>query len=459
MLRSLAKISQKLFFCERSTKANCDLWIRLLSEAKKKLNINVGTIGHVDHGKTSLTSAITKVCSQLYATRYVRFEEIDKAPEEQLRGVTINVAHIGYETKKYHYSHSDCPGHSDYIKNMICGTSQMDCAILVVAASEGEMPQTREHLVLSKQIGVNTIVVFVNKCDLIDKEVCELVELEIRELLNKIGFDGNNTPFVFGSALLALNGDQSEFGQPAIIKLLDTLDSHIKPPERDVKSPFFLPIENSVAITGRGTVAIGTVKRGVLKRGSPIEIIGHSTRLKSAASDIHMFKKSVPECYGGDHVGVLCRGLKVNQVRRGMVMVAPDSVTPNNRFEANLYLFKEEEGGRKRAISKRFVQQFFSETFSCGCRVDIPKESGSILMPGDHGIAHLTLARNMVMLKGQYFTIRELGKTIAAGIITNELPKVNIPHGVHLGDALLGYNEEEVMSAAKVQIIKKKYSR
>ena len=254
-----------------------------------RTHVNVGTIGHVDHGKTTLTAAITKVCADCGFSKFVSFDDIDKAPEEQLRGVTINASHVEYMTKSRHYAHTDCPGHRDYVKNMICGTSQMDGAILVVAGSEGQMPQTREHLMLSKQIGVNKVVVYVNKCDLIDEEVQELVEIEMRELLCNFGFDGNNTPFVFGSALMALNGDKSDFGEKSILKLLECLDSYITPPERDLVSPFLMPIENCLTISGRGTVCIGTVEKGVINRGDPIEILGWDQQIKSGASDIHMF--------------------------------------------------------------------------------------------------------------------------------------------------------------------------
>ena len=259
-----------------------------------KTHVNIGTIGHVDHGKTTLTSAITKVCAENGFSKYISFDDIDKAPEEQLRGVTINASHVEYMTKDRHYAHTDCPGHRDYVKNMICGTSQMDGAILVVAGSEGQMPQTREHLMLSKQIGVNKIVVYVNKCDLIDLEVRELVEIEMRELLCNYGFNGDATPFVFGSALMALNGDRSELGQQSILKLLDCLDSYITPPQRDINSPFLMPLESSITITGRGTVCIGTVERGLITRNEPIEIVGWNQCIKSAASDIHMFGMSSP---------------------------------------------------------------------------------------------------------------------------------------------------------------------
>jgi len=260
-----------------------------------KVHVNIGTIGHVDHGKTTLTSAITKVCAEKGFGKYISFDDIDKAPEEQLRGVTINAAHVEYFTQTRHYAHTDCPGHRDYVKNMICGTSQMDGAILVVAGSEGQMPQTREHLMLSKQIGINKIIVYVNKCDLIDQEVRELVEIEVRELLCNYGFDGENAPFVFGSALMALNGDKSELGEQSIHRLMDSLDSYITLPERDLESPFVMPIESSVTITGRGTVCIGTVERGSINRGEHTEIVGWGERIKSAATDIHMFGKSTIE--------------------------------------------------------------------------------------------------------------------------------------------------------------------
>ncbi|CAG2118003.1 unnamed protein product [Medioppia subpectinata] len=391
--------------------------------------MNIGTIGHVDHGKTTLTSALTKVCADNGFSRYVSFDDIDKAPEEQLRGVTINASHVEYATKSRHYAHTDCPGHRDYVKNMICGTSQMDGAVLVVAGSEGQMPQTREHLMLSRQIGVQKIVVYVNKCDLVDNEMKELVELEVRDLLNNYGFEGDTTPFVFGSALMALSGDKSELGEKSILKLLETLDTYLTVPERDTNSAFLMPIESAIVITGRGTVCVGTVEKGSISRGDPIELIGWNEVIKSAATDIHMFGRSVASCEAGDHVGLLCRGVKSSGVKieRGMYASKPASLSLNNRFEANLYLIPAGEGGRAKPISQRFIQQIFSRTWSGGARLDVPSEEGGILMPGDHSKVHLTLQFGMHMNIGQSFTIREHSRTIASGIITKHLGTIPVP--------------------------------
>ncbi|KAI2808275.1 hypothetical protein BLOT_006217, partial [Blomia tropicalis] len=396
------------------------------SDKKKVLekeHINIGTIGHVDHGKTTLTSALTKVSADLGLSKYRDFDSIDKAPEEQLRGVTINASHVEYFTKKRHYAHTDCPGHQDYVKNMICGTSQMDGAILVVAASEGQMPQTKEHLMLSKQIGVNKIIVYVNKCDLVDQEIKELVEIEIRDLLNTFDFDGDNAPFVFGSALLALSEkERSEMGSGSVIKLLDIMDTYITQPDRDLSSPFAMPIESSMSIQGRGTVVIGTIISGEVKKGDPIEILGWGRQLKTVVSDMQMFGRSVPSCRAGDHVGLLCRGIKNAQLERGMLLCKPDSLSLHNRFVADLYLRSMEEGGRHKPISNKFIQQIFSQTWSGGSRLDVPDEFGGILMPGDHGKVHVTLQYGMPIKIGQKFTIRENTRTIASGIITELLP-------------------------------------
>ncbi|XP_054159395.1 elongation factor Tu-like [Oppia nitens] len=430
--------------CRRLSKVAVENVVNLKAKPKNtmtgKTHINIGTIGHVDHGKTTLTSAITKLCAERGHSRFMSFDSIDKAPEEQLRGVTINASHVEYATKNRHYAHTDCPGHRDYVKNMICGTSQMDGAILVVAGSEGQMPQTREHLMLSKQIGVKKLVVFVNKCDLIDDEMKELVEMEVRDLLNNYGFDGDNTPFVFGSALAALSGDKSDVGEESIIKLLDTLDSYITPPERDTKSPFLMPIESSVVITGRGTVCIGTVEKGTIARGEPIDILGWDEVIKSAATDIHMFGRSIANCEAGDHVGILCRGIKSSgiKIERGMYATKPSSINLNNRFEVNLYLIPKGEGGRDKPISTKFIQQIFSRTWSGGARIDVPDESGGILMPGDHGKVHMTLQYGMFMNIGQSFTLREHQHTIASGIITGFLDSIPVPDNLGLLDLPYG---------------------
>lgn len=427
-----------------------------------KEHINIGTIGHVDHGKTTLTSALTRVSAILGLAKYRDFESIDKAPEEQLRGVTINASHVEYFTKKRHYAHTDCPGHQDYIKNMICGTTQMDGAILVVAASEGQMPQTREHLMLSKQVGVNKVVVYVNKCDLVDNEIKELVELEIRDLLSALHFDGDNTPFVFGSALLALSENESEpseNGIKSITTLLDVLDNYITVPERDLSSAFSMSVESSMSIQGRGTVVIGTLNSGEIKKGDAAEILGWGKKHKTVVSDIQMFGmmlnnffiflhvvfimigRAVPKCKAGDHVGLLCRGIKQSSLERGMLICKPGSLNLENRFVADLYLRSKEEGGRLRPISNKFIQQIFSQTWSGGSRIDVPDELGGILMPGDHGKVHVTLQYGMPLKIGQKFTIRENNKTIASGIITDFLPKIDDDKVNNLGLLDLPYGK------------------
>jgi elongation factor Tu len=317
----------------------------------------------------------------------------------------------------------------------------MDGAILVVAGSEGQMPQTREHLLLSRRIGLEKIVVYVNKCDLIDKEVQELVELEVRDLLDSFGFDGNNCPFIFGSAALAAAGDKSELGEGSIIRLLEALDNYVTLPERDTKSPFMMPIESSLTIPGRGTVIIGTVNRGTLTRKDNIELIGCGRSVQTVVTDIQMFGESIPNCSAGDHVGVLCRNLKTNQVERGMVLSLPKVLKMGNRFEASMYLLSREEGGRFRPISTRYVQQMFSQTWLVGARVDVPDEEGGLLVPGDHGTVHLTLNKPMIMSKGQQFVIRENHQTVATGIVTKELENVEIGKQL-LGSLKLPYGNE-----------------
>ena len=401
-------------------------------KAPAKEHLNVGTIGHVDHGKTTLTSAITKYCHERHqGSKYVKFDDIDKAKEERIRGVTINASHIEYTTDRRHYAHTDCPGHADYIKNMICGTSQMDAAILVVAGSEGQMPQTREHVLLSRQIGLKQMVVYVNKCDLIDKDMKELVELEVRDLLSDHGFDGEKVPIVFGSALTALDPDpsvsQSELGEPSIAQLLDVMDTQLEAPKRDTSGPLALFFDSKVSIPGRGTVIIGTISRGTVSRGDAVEVIGHGEKMKTVVTDIHVFGKSTPVAIAGDHVGILVRGIKTNQLQRGMVLCKPDSLQMNNRFEASIYLLSEAEGGRRAPISTHYVQGLYCQTWVMGVRVDVPRSQGGLIMPGDHGVAHLTLARSMVMPDGTKFTIRQGSTTVISGVINKALPPLVEP--------------------------------
>ncbi|KAJ8303909.1 hypothetical protein KUTeg_017492 [Tegillarca granosa] len=338
---------------------------RLISTSRcllDKEHCNVGTIGHVDHGKTTLTAAITKVLANEGKANYIKYDDIDRAPEEKKRGITINQCHVQYETDKRHYAHTDCPGHIDYIKNMIIGTSQMDGAILVVAATDGTMPQTREHLLLAKQIGIKNIIIYINKADVVDNEMLELVELEIRELLTEFGFDGESAPVICGSALNALNDENEEIGKQSILKLLDAIDKHVTVPERDLSGPFYLPIESSVTVPGRGTVGIGTVVQGEIKKGSALELLGFGNTIKTVASDIHVFQKSVPSCKAGENVGILLRGVKRELVSRGMFLCEPKSQNQYNAFKAQIYVLRKDEGGRSKPIKDGYQQLIYCKT-------------------------------------------------------------------------------------------------
>lgn len=395
------------------------------SEAKPAEHCNVGTIGHVDHGKTTLTAAITKVLSKGGQANYVPYDQIDRAPEEKARGITINAAHIGYSTKKRHYAHTDCPGHADYVKNMISGASQMDGAILVVAATDGQMPQTREHLLLARQVGVEKIVVFINKADQVDQEVIELVEIELRELLCDFGFDGIKSPVVVGSALLALQGDQSEMGEPAILRLLEAIDGYVPTPTRDFTSPFLLPIDNAFTVPGRGTVVIGTLARGTIRKNDDAELLGFDEQVKTTIGGLQVFKKDVSLAKAGDNIGALLRNVKITAVQRGMLLCAAGSTKVSNHFDGTIYLLAKNEGGRSKPLTSKYIQQLFSKTWNVSCRVDLVGQE--MLMPGDHGAIRLTLLRKMVMSCGQTFTIRENGKTVATGLVTGVLDSVDLP--------------------------------
>ncbi|KAG7154612.1 elongation factor Tu 2-like [Homarus americanus] len=392
---------------------------------EEKPTCNVGTIGHVDHGKTTLTAAITKVLHKDGLSTPITYDQIDRAPEEKLRGITINTAHVSYSSSLRHYAHTDCPGHADYVKNMISGTSQMDGAILVVAASDGQMPQTREHLLLAKQVGVGKVVVFINKSDLVEDDVLELVELEVRELLEDFGFDGINTPFVNGSALLALQGDQGVYGEKSILKLVKALDEYISIPTRDLKSPFLLPIDNYFSVPGRGSVVTGTLKQGIIRKGEEAELLGFDRRIKTVVTDLQVFKKSVPRVEAGQNLGALLRGVRLEVLSRGMTLCALDSQKYGNRFEAALYLLSRGEGGRSRPVTSQYIQQLYSNTWNVTCRVDLP-EGVDMLMPGDHGTVLVTLQERMVMAPNQPFTVRENNVTVATGIITKVSPSVVI---------------------------------
>lgn len=392
---------------------------------KPSEHCNVGTIGHVDHGKTTLTAAITKVLSKDGRANYVSYDQIDRAPEEKARGITINAAHIGYSTTKRHYAHTDCPGHADYVKNMISGASQMDGAILVVAATDGQMPQTREHLLLARQVGVDKIVVFINKADQVDQEVIELVEIELRELLGDFGFDGINSPVIVGSALLALQGDQSELGEPSIQRLMEAIDSYIPTPTRDFTSPFLLPIDNAFTVPGRGTVVVGTLARGTIKKNEDAELLGFDEQVKTTVGGVQVFKRDVGLAKAGDNIGALLRSVKINAVQRGMLLCAAGSEKVSNHFDGTMYLLAKNEGGRSKPLTSKYIQQLFSKTWNVSCRVDLVGQE--MLMPGDHGAIRLTLLRKMVMSCGQTFTIRENGKTVSTGIITKVLDAVDLP--------------------------------
>lgn len=410
---------------------------KINKEIVEKKHCNVGTIGHVDHGKTTLTAAITKILSSDGLAKFTSYEEIDKAPEEKARGITINAAHVGYSTKLRHYAHTDCPGHADYVRNMISGASQMDAAVLVVAANDGPMPQTREHLLLAKQVGIKHVIVFINKADLVDDEVLELVEIETRELLTDFGYDGETVPMICGSALKALKGDESEFGVPSIRKLLNALDTHVPAIVRDLTSPFLMPIDSAFTVPGRGTVVVGTVKRGVMKKNDEADLMGFGFKIKTTLSDMQIFKKNVIEALAGDNVGVLLRGMKMKAVETGMILAASKSLEMSNHYKAKIYFLTRSEGGRKKPVFSKYSQQIFSGTWNIACRLDL-EPSIDMMMPGDHGEVYLTLLQDMVMTQGQPFTMRENNVTVATGIITEVLPSIDVPKG-KLGKVVLTY--------------------
>ncbi|XP_055383103.1 elongation factor Tu [Condylostylus longicornis] len=390
---------------------------------RTKEHVNVGTIGHVDHGKTTLTAAITKVLADKKLAESKKYSEIDNAPEEKARGITINVAHVEYQTEKRHYGHTDCPGHADYIKNMITGTAQMDGAILVVAATDGAMPQTREHLLLAKQIGINHIIVFINKVDAADQEMVDLVEIEIRELLSEMGYDGDNIPIIKGSALCALEGKNQEIGADAILKLLDEVDKHIPTPIRELDKPFLLPVENVYSIPGRGTVVTGRLERGVVKKGMDCEFVGYNKVLKSTVTGVEMFHQILEEAQAGDQLGALVRGVKRDDIKRGMVMCKPGSIKAHDQVEAQVYILSKEEGGRHKAFMNFIQLQMFSRTWDCASQVNIPGKD--MVMPGEDTKLILKLIRPMVLEMGQRFTLRDGNLTLGTGVVTKILPQLN----------------------------------
>jgi elongation factor Tu len=384
---------------------------------RNKVHVNVGTIGHVDHGKTTLTAALTKVCAEAYGGEVRNFDQIDNAPEERERGITIATSHVEYDSPNRHYAHVDCPGHADYVKNMITGAAQMDGAILVCSAADGPMPQTREHILLSRQVGVPYIVVFMNKADMVDDpELLELVEMEIRELLDQYEFPGDDTPIIVGSALKALEGDTSDIGAPAVQKLVETLDSYIPEPERDVEKPFLMPIEDVFSISGRGTVVTGRVERGIIKVGEEIEIVGIKDTATTTCTGVEMFRKLLDEGRAGENVGVLLRGTKREDVERGQVLAKPGSITPHTKFEAEVYILSKDEGGRHTPFFKGYRPQFYFRTTDVTGNVELP-EGTEMVMPGDNIKMTVELIAPIAMDEGLRFAIREGGRTVGAGVV------------------------------------------
>jgi elongation factor Tu len=385
---------------------------------RNKLHVNVGTIGHVDHGKTTLTAALTRVCSEVWGGGEVRdFAQIDNAPEERERGITISTSHVEYDSPNRHYAHVDCPGHADYVKNMITGAAQMDGAILVCSAADGPMPQTREHILLSLQVGVPYIVVFMNKADMVDdEELIELVEMEIRELLDQYEFPGDDTPIIVGSALKALEGDTSDIGMPAVQKLVETLDSYIPDPVRDVEKPFLMPIEDVFSISGRGTVVTGRIERGLVNVGDDLDIVGIKDTQKTVCTGVEMFRKLLDQGRAGENVGVLLRGTKREEVERGQVLGKPGSVTPHTKFEAEVYILNKDEGGRHTPFFKGYRPQFYFRTTDVTGACELP-EGVEMVMPGDNVNMIVTLINPIAMDEGLRFAIREGGRTVGAGVV------------------------------------------
>ena len=385
---------------------------------RTKPHVNVGTIGHVDHGKTTLTAALTKVGAERFGGTFKAYDQIDGAPEERARGITISTAHVEYESPNRHYAHVDCPGHADYVKNMITGAAQMDGAILVCSAADGPMPQTREHILLSRQVGVPYIVVYLNKADMVDDtELLELVEMEVRDLLSEYDFPGDDTPIIIGSALKALEGDQSDIGVPSIIKLVDALDSYIPEPQRDIDKPFLMPIEDVFSISGRGTVVTGRIERGVIKVGEEIEIVGIRPTAKTTCTGVEMFRKLLDQGEAGDNVGVLLRGTKREEVERGQVLAKPGTITPHTKFEAEVYILSKDEGGRHTPFFKGYRPQFYFRTTDVTGECVLP-EGVEMVMPGDNIKMNVHLISPIAMDEGLRFAIREGGRTVGAGVVS-----------------------------------------
>jgi elongation factor Tu len=389
--------------------------------ARTKPHVNVGTIGHVDHGKTTLTAALTKVMAETHGGTFVAYDQIDKAPEEKARGITISTAHVEYQSPARHYAHVDCPGHADYVKNMITGAAQMDGAILVVSAADGPMPQTREHILLARQVGVPYMVVYLNKADMVDDaELLELVELEVRELLSKYDFPGDVTPIVTGSALKALEGDKGPLGVPSVLKLVEEMDKYIPIPERAIDGAFLMPVEDVFSISGRGTVVTGRIERGVVKVNDEVEIIGLKPTVKTICTGVEMFRKLLDRGEAGDNVGVLLRGTKREEVERGQVLAKPGSITPHTKFEGEVYVLTKEEGGRHTPFFKGYRPQFYFRTTDVTGAVELP-EGVEMVMPGDNIKMTIELISPIAMEEGLRFAIREGGRTVGAGVVTKVL--------------------------------------
>jgi elongation factor Tu len=384
---------------------------------RNKPHVNVGTIGHVDHGKTTLTAAITKVLAAKGMASFMAYDQIDKAPEERERGITIATAHVEYQTEKRHYAHVDCPGHADYVKNMITGAAQMDGAILVVSAADGPMPQTREHILLARQVGVPYIVVYLNKCDMVDdKELLDLVELEVRELLTKYEFPGNEIPIIKGSALKALEGDKGDLGEPSIMRLMEAVDTYVPTPKRATDKPFLMPVEDVFSISGRGTVATGRVERGIIKVGEEVEIVGIRPTAKTVVTGVEMFRKLLDEGQAGDNIGALLRGLKREEVERGQVLAKPGSITPHTKFKGEVYVLTKEEGGRHTPFFNGYRPQFYFRTTDVTGAMTLPKGI-EMVMPGDNVSVEVELITPVAMEKELRFAIREGGRTVGAGVV------------------------------------------
>ncbi len=383
---------------------------------RNKPHVNIGTIGHVDHGKTTLTAAITKVLAKSGGATFTAYDMIDKAPEERARGITISTAHVEYETKNRHYAHVDCPGHADYVKNMITGAAQMDGAILVVSAADGPMPQTREHILLARQVGVPALVVFLNKMDLADPDLVELVEMEVRELLSKYGFDGDNIPIIKGSAVAALEDKTPEIGEQAILELMDAVDAFIPQPERAKDKPFLMPVEDVFSISGRGTVATGRVERGVVKVGEEVEIVGLRPTTKTVVTGVEMFRKLLDQGEAGDNIGALLRGAKREDIERGQVLAAPGSITPHTKFNAQAYILTKEEGGRHTPFFTNYRPQFYFRTTDVTGIVAL-QEGTEMVMPGDNVSIDVDLIAPIAMDDGLRFAIREGGRTVGSGVV------------------------------------------